>query len=266
MSGYGRTAPLVEGWKWRGNTEMTAESLTEALRREAREAPESGIVEVFNYGRTRPGLIPLWAGEGDLPTPDFISDAVTGSLRKRRDLLHLPARHSRAPRGARPLSRADLRPPLFARALLRHRRRRHAGDPDRAPQGRRRRRRGHRADPRLAEHRRRGRGRRRHRQGSADALRQSRAGTSTSTASSPPPVRGRVPSSSIRPPTRPAGRRPSTSLPPSSPSRASVACGSSPTRSIIASTTLGRVRPPSTISPRTTTGSCRSTPSPRTGR
>ena len=61
---------------------MTSESLTEALRREAREAPESGIVEVFNYGRTRPGLIPLWAGEGDLPTPDFISEAVTSSLRK----------------------------------------------------------------------------------------------------------------------------------------------------------------------------------------
>src|SRR5882672_3040905 len=52
-----------------------------ALRPEAREAPESGIVEVFNYGRARPGLIPLWAGEGDLPTPAFISDAVTKSLR-----------------------------------------------------------------------------------------------------------------------------------------------------------------------------------------
>jgi hypothetical protein len=44
-------------------------SLLSALRREARDAPDSGIVEVFNYGRGRPGLIPLWAGEGDLPTP-----------------------------------------------------------------------------------------------------------------------------------------------------------------------------------------------------
>jgi aspartate/methionine/tyrosine aminotransferase len=52
----------------------------DALSREAREAPESGIVEVFNYGRTRKGLIPLWAGEGDLPTPAFISEAVTRSL------------------------------------------------------------------------------------------------------------------------------------------------------------------------------------------
>ena len=51
------------------------------LRPEAREAPESGIVEVFNYGRHREGLIPLWVGEGDLPTPAFISEAAAKSLR-----------------------------------------------------------------------------------------------------------------------------------------------------------------------------------------
>ena len=51
-----------------------------ALRAEASDAPESGIVEVFNYGRGRPGLIPLWAGEGDLPTPRFITDAAARSL------------------------------------------------------------------------------------------------------------------------------------------------------------------------------------------
>lgn len=51
-----------------------------ALTREARELPESGIVEVFNYGREREGLIPLWAGEGDLPTPDFIYEASVKSL------------------------------------------------------------------------------------------------------------------------------------------------------------------------------------------
>ncbi len=54
--------------------------LLATLRPEAREAPESGIVEVMSYGMTRPGLIPLWAGEGDLPTPDFICDAATRSL------------------------------------------------------------------------------------------------------------------------------------------------------------------------------------------
>jgi aspartate/methionine/tyrosine aminotransferase len=50
------------------------------LRREASAAPESGIVEAMNYGRDRPGLIPLWAGEGDLATPAFICEAATRSL------------------------------------------------------------------------------------------------------------------------------------------------------------------------------------------
>ena len=58
---------------------MSADLLN-ALRREARETPESGIVEVFNYGRGREGLIPLWAGEGDLPTPEFIYKASVRSL------------------------------------------------------------------------------------------------------------------------------------------------------------------------------------------
>lgn len=50
------------------------------LRPEALGAPESGIVEVFNYGRTREGLIPLWVGEGHLPTPGFIAEAAARSL------------------------------------------------------------------------------------------------------------------------------------------------------------------------------------------
>jgi aspartate/methionine/tyrosine aminotransferase len=50
------------------------------LRPEALGAPTSGIVDVFNYGRTREGLIPLWVGEGDLPTPSFICEAATKSL------------------------------------------------------------------------------------------------------------------------------------------------------------------------------------------
>lgn len=55
-------------------------TLFENLRSEARLAPESGIVAVANYGRGREGLIPLWAGEGDLPTPDFIADAASRAL------------------------------------------------------------------------------------------------------------------------------------------------------------------------------------------
>src|SRR3954452_21231598 len=52
----------------------------DALSRAARAAPESGIVELANYGRGRDGLIPLWVGEGDLPTPSFICEAATRAL------------------------------------------------------------------------------------------------------------------------------------------------------------------------------------------
>ncbi|HEX2654994.1 MAG TPA: pyridoxal phosphate-dependent aminotransferase [Xanthobacteraceae bacterium] len=55
-------------------------TLTDGLRLEARLAPESGIVEAMNYGRRREGLIPLWAGEGDLATPAFIAEAATRAL------------------------------------------------------------------------------------------------------------------------------------------------------------------------------------------
>jgi aspartate/methionine/tyrosine aminotransferase len=49
-------------------------------RPEALAAPESGIVEVFNYGRNRQGLMPLWVGEGDLPTAEAITAAAKRSL------------------------------------------------------------------------------------------------------------------------------------------------------------------------------------------
>lgn len=54
--------------------------LMESLRPESRLAPDSGIVAVMSHGRGKPGLIPLWAGEGDLPTPDFIADAAREAL------------------------------------------------------------------------------------------------------------------------------------------------------------------------------------------
>jgi aspartate/methionine/tyrosine aminotransferase len=52
------------------------------LRPEAEQAPTSGIVDVFSYGRLKPGIIPLWVGEGDLPTPPFICEAAAQSLAK----------------------------------------------------------------------------------------------------------------------------------------------------------------------------------------
>jgi aspartate/methionine/tyrosine aminotransferase len=57
--------------------------LIAALSPPARLAPESGIVEAMTYGR-RSGrdVMPLWAGEGDLSTPDFITRAAAEGLAK----------------------------------------------------------------------------------------------------------------------------------------------------------------------------------------
>ncbi|MCC7425909.1 MAG: pyridoxal phosphate-dependent aminotransferase [Alphaproteobacteria bacterium] len=57
-----------------------AAALLAGLRPAARALPSSGIVRVFNHGRGRPGLIPMWAGEGDMPTPRLIADAAAASL------------------------------------------------------------------------------------------------------------------------------------------------------------------------------------------
>jgi aspartate/methionine/tyrosine aminotransferase len=55
-------------------------TLLHDLRPEARLAPDSGISTIIDYGRGRPGLIPMWAGEGDMPTPDFISRAAIDGI------------------------------------------------------------------------------------------------------------------------------------------------------------------------------------------
>ncbi len=59
---------------------MRDDLLLSRVRARARDLPESGIVEVLNYGMGRPGMIPLWAGEGDLPTPAFICEAAARAL------------------------------------------------------------------------------------------------------------------------------------------------------------------------------------------
>ncbi|WP_350055127.1 pyridoxal phosphate-dependent aminotransferase [Nisaea sp.] len=43
---------------------------------------ETGIVEVAQHGWDRQGLIPLWFGEGDLPTPSFITEAAADAMRR----------------------------------------------------------------------------------------------------------------------------------------------------------------------------------------
>ena len=55
--------------------------LLDHIRAAARGMELSGIVAAMKYGFDREGLIPLWAGEGDLPTPDFICEAATRSLK-----------------------------------------------------------------------------------------------------------------------------------------------------------------------------------------
>jgi len=62
-------------------TEDTEAALLAALRPEARNSPDSGIYAVIRRGLGRQGLIRLWVGEGDQPTPGFIADAAAGSLR-----------------------------------------------------------------------------------------------------------------------------------------------------------------------------------------
>src|SRR5215467_4520278 len=44
--------------------------------------PESGIMTVINYGGAKAGVLPFWAGEGDVPTPAFIAEAAIEALRQ----------------------------------------------------------------------------------------------------------------------------------------------------------------------------------------
>jgi aspartate/methionine/tyrosine aminotransferase len=56
------------------------EPLLKCLSERAQRAPASGISEIVTHGRLLDGLIPLWVGEGDLPTPDFVRKAGMAAL------------------------------------------------------------------------------------------------------------------------------------------------------------------------------------------
>ena len=43
--------------------------------------PHSLIDQIAKYGRGRDGMIPLWFGEGDVPTPGFVMDAANQAMR-----------------------------------------------------------------------------------------------------------------------------------------------------------------------------------------
>lgn len=51
------------------------------LRPEAEHLENSQIQEIWEMGFGQQDVIGLWVGEGDLPTPDFISEAAVASLR-----------------------------------------------------------------------------------------------------------------------------------------------------------------------------------------
>jgi aspartate/methionine/tyrosine aminotransferase len=55
-------------------------SVLNSLSARSLAAPESGIVEVKKYAQARENLLPLWVGEGDLPSPDFIRQAAIDAL------------------------------------------------------------------------------------------------------------------------------------------------------------------------------------------
>jgi aspartate aminotransferase len=60
---------------------MPDDRLPAPIRADIARLPASGIHQVFMAGYGRPGLIALWVGEGDQPTPDFIGQAATAALR-----------------------------------------------------------------------------------------------------------------------------------------------------------------------------------------
>ena len=125
-----------------------------AIRPAMRDVATSGIVEVFNYGRARQGLIPLLGRRGRPAHTAVHQRSGQGFSRSRRDVLHRPARRPelRAAIAAYMTQDYGARP---AAALSRPRtsssHRRHARDRDRDKAHRRPRGRG--ADPvaRLAQ-------------------------------------------------------------------------------------------------------------------
>ena len=61
---------------------MESASLLNALTPQSRDEPDSGIVRAAQYGFARPGVIPLWSGEGNLPTPQQFSRPAMESLNR----------------------------------------------------------------------------------------------------------------------------------------------------------------------------------------
>jgi aspartate/methionine/tyrosine aminotransferase len=59
---------------------MTDDKILAAITAEARDEPDSGIVQAAMYGFTVPGVIPLWTGEGTAATPEAFARPAADAL------------------------------------------------------------------------------------------------------------------------------------------------------------------------------------------
>ena len=57
-----------------------SEGINVTVRSRIEELEDSPIVDVWRMGFAVPDVIGLWAGESDLPTPDFICEAAAAAL------------------------------------------------------------------------------------------------------------------------------------------------------------------------------------------
>jgi aspartate aminotransferase len=58
----------------------TLQASSSPIREKIRDLPTSRIAEVSALGFGNPDIIPLWYGEGDLPTPGFIGEAASRAI------------------------------------------------------------------------------------------------------------------------------------------------------------------------------------------
>lgn len=67
---------------WLKTRIMDMSSLLSTLTPQARDEPDSGIVKAAMYGFAKPGIVPFWAGEGNLATPEIFTRPAVESMLK----------------------------------------------------------------------------------------------------------------------------------------------------------------------------------------
>lgn len=61
-------------------TQISDAQVLAAITPQTRDEPDSGIVKAAMYGFTVPGVIPLWSGEGNVPTPELFAGPASQAL------------------------------------------------------------------------------------------------------------------------------------------------------------------------------------------